>query len=95
LVEGQADIVTYVNLAWLQGAIADASTGIPSRQRHFRIQRYQFSAKDAVDWSIAKLGISRDYGVKLGQRLLDRGIFVPLERQTVFADDNSFYTIDN
>jgi hypothetical protein len=95
LVEGEADIVAYINLTWLKGAISDVSTGIPSRQRHFRIQRYQFSAKDAVDWSIANLAISRDSGVKLGQRLLDHGIFVPLERQTVFSDDNSFYTIDN
>ena len=68
-------------------------TGVEIKTRRHKIKLYQhcFVGREAVDWIAKRAKISRSDAVKLGQKMLDKGIFSHVLEAHSFEDDNLFY----
>ena len=67
--------------------------GIEIKTRRHKIKLYQrcFVGSEAVDWISKKAKISRLDAVKLGQKMIDKGIFCHVADEHPFKDENLFY----
>ena len=68
-------------------------TGVEIKTRRYKIKLYQrcFVGSEAVDWIVKKAKISRADATKLGQKMLEKGIFHHVSDGHPFQDDNLFY----
>jgi len=68
-------------------------TGVEIKTRRYKIKLYQrcFLGNEAVDWISKKTKISRIDAIKLGQKMLDKGIFNHVTDQHQFKDESLFY----
>lgn len=68
-------------------------TGIEIKTRRHKIKLYKrcFLGNEAVSWIAQKVKISRLDAVKLGQKMLDKGIVKHVSDEHHFKDDNLFY----
>ena len=68
-------------------------TGVEIKTRRHKIKRYQscFLGNEAVDWITKKVKVSRVDAIKLGQKMLEKGILNHVINEHQFKDDNLFY----
>ncbi|NES80056.1 MAG: mechanosensitive ion channel [Moorea sp. SIO2B7] len=69
------------------------SEGLEIKDRRYRLNTYPdcFIGSEAVDWLVQKHNCMRSEAVKLGQRLVDRGIIHHVTDEHPFEDDYLFY----
>ncbi|MDJ0594827.1 MAG: hypothetical protein QNJ72_33430 [Pleurocapsa sp. MO_226.B13] len=67
--------------------------GVEIKTRRHKLKLYQrcFVGTEAVDWIVKQTKLSRPDAVKLGQKMLDKGIFHHVLDEHQFKDDNLFY----
>ena len=67
--------------------------GVEIKTRRHKLKLYQrcFLGNEAVDWLIEKAKVSRPDALKLGQKMLDKGIFRHVTDDHHFKDESMFY----
>ena len=70
-----------------------SSSGVEIKTRRHKIKLYQrcFLGNEAVDWIAKKVKVSRLDAMKLGQKMLDKGIFKHVSDEHQFKDEGLFY----
>jgi len=64
---------------------------IRDRRHLFSVYPHCFVGREAVDWMVAQLGLSREEAIDLGQMLFERGTLRHVLDEHPFRDDNLFY----
>lgn len=67
--------------------------GVEIKTRRHKLKLYQrcFVGNEAVDWIVAKIKLSREDAVVLGQKMVEKGLFHHVMDNHKFEDDNLFY----
>lgn len=67
--------------------------GVEIKTRRHKIKLYQrcFLGSEAVDWIAAKVKLSREEAVALGQKMIEKGLFHHVSDEHPFKDDALFY----
>jgi hypothetical protein len=94
LVEGNLDIIKYTNLDDLLTVLmSDRGVEIKDRMLSFRPKVYKqsFVGKEAVNWIVNTLKLSREEAVALGQRAIDEGKIVNAIDGSGFKDKDALY----
>jgi hypothetical protein len=67
--------------------------GVEIKTRRFKLKLYQrcFVGSEAVDWITKHAKVSRPDALKIGQKMLDKGIFHHVLDEHQFQDENLFY----
>jgi hypothetical protein len=67
--------------------------GVEIKTRRYKLKLYQhcFLGNEAVDWIVAQVKVSRPDAVKIGQKMLDKGIFNHVTTEHPFKDEGLFY----
>ncbi len=64
---------------------------IADRRHHLALYRRCFVGREAVDWLVAREGLTRDEAVRLGQRLVEHGLVHHVLDEHPFRDAPFFY----
>lgn len=67
--------------------------GVEIKTRRYKLKLYQhcFLGNEAVDWIVERVKVSRPDAVKIGQKMLDKGIFNHVTNDHQFKDEGLFY----
>ena len=70
-----------------------SETGVEVKTRRHKLKLFQrcFLGNEAVDWIVEQLKVSRPQAVKIGQKMLEKGIFHHVLDEHQFKDENLFY----
>lgn len=70
-----------------------SSKDLAIKTRRYKLKLYQrcFLGNEAVDWLANHVKISRSEAIKLGQKMLDKGIFHHVSDDHPFKDESLFY----
>ena len=68
-------------------------TGVEIKTRRHKIKLYQrcFVGSEAVDWLVNRTKFSREDAVKIGQKMIEKGLFAHVSDEHPFKDENLFY----
>ena len=67
--------------------------GVEIKTRRHKLKLYQrcFLGNEAVDWIVAQAKVSRPDAIRLGQKMMEKGIFKHVTDDHSFKDENLFY----
>ncbi|MGD1917719.1 MAG: DEP domain-containing protein [Pleurocapsa sp.] len=67
--------------------------GVEIKTRRYKLKLYQrcFLGNEAVDWIVGKIKVSRTDAVKIGQKMIEKGIVNHVTNDHSFKDENLFY----
>ena len=67
--------------------------GVEIKTRRYKLKLYQhcFLGNEAVDWIAKQVQVSRTDAIKLGQQMIDKGIFHHVVDEHQFKDEPLFY----
>lgn len=67
--------------------------GVEIKTRRHKLKLYQrcFLGNEAVDWIVKRAKLSRPDAVKLGQKMIEKGVFHHVLDEHQFKDENLFY----
>ena len=70
-----------------------SESGVEIKTRRHKLKLYQrcFLGNEAVDWIVKQTRVSRADAIKIGQTMLDKGIFHHVLDEHQFKDENLFY----
>ena len=68
-------------------------TGVEIKTRRYKIKLYQrcFVGSEAVDWLVNRTKLSRPDAIKIGQKMVDKGLFAHVSDNHPFKDEYLFY----
>lgn len=67
--------------------------GVEVKTRRHKLKLYQrcFLGNEAVDWIVEKVKVSRPDAVKIGQKMMEKGLVNNVANEQQFKDENLFY----
>lgn len=67
--------------------------GVEIKTRRHKLKLYQrcFLGNEAVDWIVNKVKVSRPDAVKIGQKMMEKGLVSHVSDDNPFKDENLFY----
>ena len=67
--------------------------GVDIKTRRYKLKLYQrcFVGNEAVDWIVKQTKVSRLDAVKIGQKMIDKGLIDHVTSEHQFKDENLFY----
>ena len=70
-----------------------ADKGVEVRTRRHKLKLYQrcFLGNEAVDWIVEKVKVSRPDAVKIGQKMVEKGLVNHVTNDHQFKDESLFY----
>ena len=70
-----------------------SSNGLEIKTRRYQLKLYKscFVGKDAVDWLVSHLNVSRSQAVAIGKKLVHKKVIHHVNDEHPFKDDNLFY----
>ncbi len=88
----KSDPIPRIDLEKLVAAMRTIG-GVKIQDRRYRLTMYKqcFIGREAVDYLVKKLKISRPDAVRLGQRLIDKNLIHHVTDDHEFKDENLFY----
>jgi|GEM_PF-908255 len=87
------DNSSRLDLRKLSSKMRSAEQGVEIRTRRYKLKLFQrcFLGNEAVDWIVEQTKVSRPNAVKIGQTMLDKGLFHHVLDEHQFKDENLFY----
>ena len=78
------------------GSKMRSEAGVEIKTRRHKLKLYQrcFLGNEAVDWIVEQTKVSRTDAIKIGQTMLDKGLFHHVLDENKFKDENLFYRFD-
>lgn len=70
--------------------------GVEIKTRRYKLKLYQrcFLGNEAVDWIVETIKVSRADAVKIGQKMLEKGLINHVTNDHQFKDESLFYRFD-
>ena len=70
--------------------------GVEIKTRRHKLKLYQrcFVGNEAVDWIVKQASVSRPDAIKIGQKMIEKGLIDHVTSEHQFKDENLFYRFD-